>query len=347
MQTIVVRYLETVIDKTSGAPSQVVLGTETYDDIREALIPGVPRPKPGKAPHPVFITKCFVNVSNHLWRLESVTSTAAIDQQPAVFSVLIQRHDVSREIFLNQTLKKNKSLTAQKLIGRQGTLVEVDYGFVQQSGRTDASSKTNKRYMDTLLEAEMHKRRLAVVVKVISGNLVQVAPVTSMPITLGDKSAFQMEQATLDKMPRYQNSGKSSFVLGSMLECVSVQRILPPISYFKNGTSTGRNVNYIVALSKAEEKLLKSALIHAVGATGYVPHNDVLQVEIKANKLQERINQLTVELAARVAELTARTEEVNRLAPVQALAQDWAASMGLDFEEELEFQRALAEENGQ
>ena len=338
MQTIVVRYLETVINTATSASSHVVLGTEIYDDIREALIPGVPRVKQGNTPYPVFLTKCFVNVSNHLWRLESVSATSPTATQPAVFSVLIQRHDVSKEIFLYQTLKKDKSLKVHKLLGRQGTLVEVDYGFVQQSARFDSSSKSNKRYMDTVLEAEMHKRRLAVVVKVISGNLVQVAPVTSRPHTLGDKSSFKIEQATLDKMPRYQNSGKDSYVLCSMLECVSIQRILPPISYFSGGKNAGRNVKYTVTLSNAEEKLLRSALIHAVGAGGYVPHNDLLQAQLKAEKLQEQIEQLTSDLHARNSALEA-------LDSVQGLAKRWALEMGLEYEEELGFQRDLDTEN--
>lgn len=338
MQTIVVRYLETVINHATGALSQSVLGTETYDDIREALIPGVPRPKAGKTPYPVFLTKCFVNVSNHLWRLESVTSTLPTPTQPTIFSVNIQRHDVSKEIFLYQTLKKDKSLKVHRLLGRQGTLVEVDYGFVQQSARSDSSSKTNKRYMDTLLEAEMHKRRLAVVVKVISGNLVQVAPVTSRPHTAGDKSSFKMEQTTLDKMPRYQNSGKDSYVLCSMLECVSIQRILPPISYFNAGKNSGRNVKYTVTLNSAEEKLLRSALIHAVGAGGYVPHNDLLQAELKAEKLAEQIEQLT-------SDLKDRNRALDAFGPVQRLARRWALEMGLEYEEELEFQRDLDTDN--
>lgn len=339
MQTIVVRYLETVINKTTGAFSQVVLGTEIYEDIREALIPGVPRSKPGIAPHPVFLTKCFINESNHLWRLESIKSTAATATQPAVFLVLIQRQDVSKEVFLSQTLKKDKSLKLHKLLGRQGKLVEVDYGFVQQSARTDASSKSNKRYMDTLLDAEMHKRRLAVVVKVLSKNLVQVAPVTSKMITVGDKSAFKLEQATLDRMPRYQNSGKGSYVLCSMLECVSTQRILPPISYFSDGRNTGRNVKYTVALGVTESKALKSALIHAVGGSGYVPYNDVLQVQLKAQKLQGVIDQLN-------AELDTRNAALKQLAAVQTLAKRWAADMGVEYEDELEFQRSLDAENG-
>lgn len=337
MQTIVVRYLETVTG-SGGAVVETVLGSETYEDIKEALIPGVPQAKPGRVPHPVFITKCFVGVNNHLWRLESVSTAQANAQQPAIFSVLIKRHDVSKEIFLYQTLKSNKVLTAQKLLGQQGTLVEVDYGFVQQTGRINALSKTNKRYMDTLLEAEMHKRRLAVVVKVISGNLIQVAPVTSQTIKPGDKTAFKLDQSTLDKMPRYQNSGKDSYVICSMLECVSVQRILPPVSYFKNGRDSGRNVNYGIALSRAEEKKLKSALVHAVGASDYVPYNEVLQVQLKADHLQVSVESLA-------AELEAQTERLSQLSAVERLAKSWAEAMGRNYDEELEFQRALDEEN--
>jgi len=334
METIIVRYLETVINQTTGASNHAVLGTEIYDNVREALIPGLPQPNATNLLYPVFLTKCFVNVSNHLWRLESVTSTAATATDPAVFSILIKKHDVSKEIFLNQTLKKDRSLKLQKLLGRQGTLVEVDYGFVQQSARSDASIKSNKRYMDTVLKAEMHKRRLAVVIKVISVNLIQVAPVTSKPLSLGDKSAFKMEQTTLNRMPRYQNSGKDCYVLCSMLECVSIQRVLPPVSYFSEGKNTGRNVKYTVALSGTETKQLKVSLIHAVGASGYVPYNYVLQTQLKVDQLQEIIDQLK-------ADLKARDGALERLVPIQHLAERWAVDMGLVFEEELEFQRNL------
>ena len=49
MQTIVVRYLETVTG-SGGAVVETVLGSETYEDIKEALIPGVPQAKPGRVP---------------------------------------------------------------------------------------------------------------------------------------------------------------------------------------------------------------------------------------------------------------------------------------------------------
>lgn len=135
-------------------------------------------------------------------------------------------------------------------------------------------------------------------------------------------------------MPRYQNSGKDCYVLCSMLECVSIQRVLPPVSYFSEGKNTGRNVKYTVALSGTETKQLKASLIHAVGASGYVPYNDVLQTQLKVDQLQEIIDQLK-------ADLKARDGALERLVPVQHLAERWAVDMGLVFEEELEFQRNL------
>lgn len=169
MQTIIVRYFETVIDQASGNEVSRLLGSESYEGIREALIPGLPTAKTGKTPPPVFVTKCFSTSPCHRWELVSVASTPATGSEPAVFTIFLKSVDVSNEVFLYQTLKKDMNQTLNRLLW-PGTLVEVDYGFVQHTGRTDASTKTNKRYSDTLLAGEMYKRRLAVVVKVVSSN---------------------------------------------------------------------------------------------------------------------------------------------------------------------------------
>lgn len=330
MQTIIVRYFETVIDQTSRKQIQKLLGSESYDDIREALIPGLPAAKQGKIP-PVFVTKCFSTSHFHRWELKSVASTPASATTPAIFEIVLKSVDVSNEVFLYQTLKKDKNQTLNKLL-RPGTLVEVDYGFVQTTGRADASNKTNKRYSDTLLAGEMYKRRLAVVVKVISTNLVQVAPVTSVTPAPGDKTVFQISQATLNRMPRYKFSGKSSYVLCDRTESLSTQRLLPPLSY---GTSVPtRNVRYIVALTKAEEKLFKAALMHAVGVTNYVPHNQYLQEKLKADQLLQDVARLTQELEA--SRLT-----VEALATVENLAKRWATEWELPYDEDLEIQRGM------
>lgn len=334
MQTIIIRYLESGIDG-EGNPSHTLLGVEVYDGIKEALIPAMPRPKPGRDPHPIFLTKCFTNVEHHAWRLENITVGLTDGAAPAVYDIYIKRHDISKEEFLYQTLKKNPAISITKLI-RQGTLVEVDYGFVQQTARSTAELKTNKRYMDTLLEAEMHKRRLAVVVKVISRNLIQVAPVTSQDAADGDRTIFKLDQDTLDKMPRYKHSGKDSHVICGMLESVSIQRVLPPASYFKGGT--GRNPNYGVTLSRAQIKTLKESLVHAVGASDYVPFQEVLQLRRVIEGLEVNIAQLTEQLAATEA-------RANELEASDRMAWRWAAEMGRDFAEEVEFQRELDREN--
>ncbi|MDI3249025.1 MULTISPECIES: hypothetical protein [unclassified Pseudomonas] len=331
MQTIIVRYFETVIDPASGREVPNLLGTESYEDIREALIPGLPTPRPGKKAPPIFVTKCFSTSQHHRWELVSVTSTPANGVAPAIFTIFIRPVDVSSEVFLYQTLKKDKNQTLKRLLW-PGTLVEVDYGFVQHTGRTDASTKTNKRYCDTLLAGEMYKRRLAVVVKVVSPNLVQVAPVTSVTPSPDDKSIFQISQATLDKMPRYKFSGKSSYVLCGRAESVSIQRLLPPLSY---GTSIPiRNVRYTVKLARSEEKLFKEALLHAVGATNYVPYHQFLQEQIKADQLQQDVDRLNRELEASIAALDAVTTAGN-------LAKRWASEWELDYDEGLEVQREL------
>ena len=336
MQTIIIRYLESGVDG-EGKVSHTVLGVEVYDGIKEALIPAMPRPKQGRDPHPVFLTKCFTNIEHHAWRLENITVELTNGAAPAVYDIYIKRHDISKEEFLYQTLKKNPATSITRLI-RQGTLVEVDYGFVQQTARSTAELKTNKRYMDTLLEAEMHKRRLAVVVKVISRNLIQVAPVSSQDAADGDRTIFQLDQDTLDKMPRYKHSGKDSYVICGMLESVSIQRVLPPTSYFKGGRS-GRNPNYGVALSRAQIKTLKESLVHAVGASDYVPFQEVVQLKRSIDGLEADIAKLTEQLAASEA-------KVNELGVSYRMAKRWAEEMGRDIAEEIEFQMELDRENG-
>ncbi|GAB7528519.1 hypothetical protein PS3A_09270 [Pseudomonas sp. 3A(2025)] len=334
MQTIIVRYLESVVDG-KGEVSHALIGTETYVGIREALIPAMPYPKPGKEPHPVFLTKCFVGIEHHIWRLENIRVALTEGRLPAIYTIYIKRHDTSKEEFLHQTLKKNPATTIAKLL-RQGTLVEVDYGFVQQTARFNADLKTNKRYMDTLLNAEMHKQRLAVVVKVISKNLIQVAPVTSQSTPDGDRTIFRLEQSTLDKMPRYKHSGKDSHVICSMLESVSIQRVLPPMSYFKN--TTGRNPNYGITLSRGEIRALKESLIHAVGASDYVPFHELLLERKTIHERDVSLAQLTELLAVSQA-------RVDELLAIERMAKRWTDEMGRNFAQEVEFQHELDREN--
>ncbi|WP_454869848.1 type II toxin-antitoxin system PemK/MazF family toxin [Pseudomonas putida] len=335
MQTIIVRYQELILDG-EGNPAHVILGSESYEDIKEALIPSMPRQKEGKDTHPVFLTKRFINRDHHVWRLENILVEQAAEGNTAIFDIIVRRHDTSSEEFLYQTLKKNRATPIKRLI-RQGTLVEVDFGFVQQIARSTAALHTNKRYVDTLLFGEMHKRRLAVVVKVISKDIVQVAPVTSASIAEEDRTSFKISQDTLDKMPRYKDNGKESNVLCSMLETVSTQRILPPLGFHRAGA--GRNPGYNIVLKGQEIKALKIALVHAVGASDYVPGQVVLDLKRSIEKLEGMI-------AGQAEQLAASEASIRELDVYRRLAAGWAEQMGLNLEEEVEFQKALDQENG-
>jgi hypothetical protein len=133
-------------------------------------------------------------------------------------------------------------------------------------------------------------------------------------------------------MPRYKLGGKSSYVLCDRAESVSIQRLLPPLSYGTGNSS--RNVNYTVRLSRGEEKLFKAALLHAVGVTNYVPHNDYLQEKLKADQLQQEVERLNRELETSRAGL-------DTLTIVENMAKRWASEWELDFDEDLEIQREL------
>lgn len=320
-----VHYFNCTSD-AQGNQAKQLLGREVFDGVTEALIPG------WGAAKTVFFTKRFQSTPHHLWRVERVTPASAAGVSPVIYEVYLSYSAPSfAEEYLYQTLKKDRPKSTFKLL-RKGTLVEVDYGFPQNVARDDRQVKSNKRYSDTLQNAEMHKRRLAVVVKVISSNLVQVAPVTSKG-TVGDKSEFQLTQATVDRLPRYKDSGYSSYVLCNRIEAVSTQRILPPLSYDKQGRKA-RYTSYPVALSAHELNELKSSMLIAIGISDYSPQHRLRAAEKQAEAYEVRI----AELEDRIAAL--QSENVT----VTGLCRDWALQVGRDYDEELEFWRALQAE---
>lgn len=312
MQTIVVNYYESVIVNT--VVSKTFIGSESYDDIGSALLPQMSQE------HDVFYTKQFISRSNHVWKLVEVSMVSDYDKRPVVYAVTLAAHlPSSAEEFLSQTMKKIKKPASAIL--RPGALVEVDYGFFQAVGKANCDVRTNKRFPDTLQKPEIHKRRLAVVVKVSDKNRVQVVPVTSGG-NLADKSQFNLEEATTDKLPRYKNSNSDSTVLCGLISTVSVQRILPPTSYFPNGQGKGRNTQYPVALSAAERKQLKVCLLHGLGLLEYVLKADFDLIKIEKEQFEAGVETLKVEnllLASELVSLRDTTE----------LAEMWASQMGV------------------
>lgn len=317
MPKINVDYFELVSDQAGNRISQL-RGRESFEDIEEALLPSTEAFK-------VFCVKKFVGTSNYRWFVESVVCSSVPGAPAANYKVELSKLTLQApEEYLAQTLQKTGA-TANRLLW-PGTLVEVDYGFIQSVGRHDGQIRTNKRYSDTLQKGEMHKRRLAVVVKISSGR-VKVAPVTSNPQPAHDKTCFQLDPTTLGNLTFYGSSGKQSWVLCSMLETVSIRRILPPMSTFKvrGSMRPGRDNAYSQKLTSAEARLLQSSMLHAIGITDY----SSLKEELAAKKLECAE---TRELKQSVADLTARLAEVEKenayLKLVEEVAKDWDKALG-------------------
>ncbi|GFM67571.1 type II toxin-antitoxin system PemK/MazF family toxin [Pseudomonas cichorii] len=318
MDTIVIRYFEQVKDLATGTVSLSPLGMETHESISEALMPG-------SGPHKIFCIKKFTGVANYRWYVEGVAQVSALGTVPAEFSVTLSKiFTTVPEEYLQQTLSK----TGYKLnnVLQFGTVVEVDYGFIQTIGREDGALRTNKRYCDTLQKGEMHKRRLAIVVRANRG-VCQVVPVTSDPPGSSDKTCFQLSRATLDQLTYWGSSGKDSWVICQMVESVSVNRVLPPSTEYqlRGQTRRGRNTHYALRLTEAEKSLLKTSLLHSIGVIDYQ------QTKTKLSETREQLQELIAVAAnlqatnARIADLEAERSE---LLLYKEVAQDWGKGMG-------------------
>lgn len=318
MDTIVIRYFEQIKDLATGTTSVSPLGKETYESISEALMPG-------SGDHKIFCIKKFTGVANYRWYVEGVTQLTAPGVVPAEFTVTLSTiFSAVGEEYLQQTLKKTRS-SLNKVV-QLGTVVEVDYGFIQTIGREDGELRTNKRYCDTLQKGEMHKRRLAIVVKANRG-VCQVVPVTSNDPGSSDKTSFQLSRATLDLLPAWGNSGKDSWAICQMVESVSVNRILPPVTEYqvRHQTRRGRNTHYALRLTEAEKALLKNSLLHSIGVTDYQ------QTKTRLVETRDQLQALTAaatDLEAANARIAALEAERNELMLYQEVARDWGKGMG-------------------
>gem|GEM_PF-613542 len=330
MDTIVIQYFEQTRDLVSGAVAQALIGTETFNSISEVLLPS-------KGQHSVYLVKKFSNDSHYRWFVEDIALASKKGAAPAVYAVVLSKPFSSGvpEEYLRHTLAK----TGQSLerVIRMGTLVDVDYGFIQNVAREDGETRTNKRYCDTLQKGEMHKRRLAVVISAKRGK-VQVVPVTSQAPN-GDKTCFQLSRKTLDKLATWGSSGKESWVLTGMIESISPCRILPPITFFQRGQERprrGRDPKYQTWLTNAEIAEMKTCLAHSVGLSDYQQTKDRaadLTKELAAaaaahNELEAELARLTAVLASTEAGLAAARADNRELELVKEVAVGWGKGLG-------------------
>ncbi|WP_329755368.1 type II toxin-antitoxin system PemK/MazF family toxin [Stenotrophomonas maltophilia] len=325
MPTIEVKYYERIFATDSHPESLDFLGQESLDGVSETLIPYV------NSERKVFGVKKFDKREDYRWFVESVTCNVA--NSVAIYEIVLQKvsEDVPT-IYLNQTIKKSNTSPFKLL--RQGSLVEIEYGFVQAIGKNDGTIKTNKRYCDTIQHGEMHKRRLAVVVKVSSSQTVQVAPVTSVQPSDTDRTCFELSVDTLRKLRYYGNSGKRSWVICGMIETVSIRRILPPISYYTKDRAYRviRAESYPTSINSTELKQLRDALCHSIGIKDYSEAKTAL---FEAKKRATEYENLAEELGSVKANLANTQPDLARLAVYEKLLGNWCKDMGVSLEDEI------------
>jgi uncharacterized protein YifN (PemK superfamily) len=258
-----------------NSDTSIILGSETRSGIDEVDFPDINY----FHNHPITITKKFSSRNGYRWIVRSV-------QHPSKTEVIIdveERSSVISEVYLTQTYKNNSSVISNL---QKGVLVEVEYGYFSSIKKSCGDIKSIKRYPDFKQQGEMHKRRLAIVVNA-TNKFVQVVPITSqVPPNTGDKSIFEINPDSLKDLIDYNQIGKRSFALGSMIQTVSLARILPPLSKAKSRTTIvpERSVGYPYRLIGSDKKLLDSALSIAVKLNDYGEIKKKLSEEYLKNK---------------------------------------------------------------
>ncbi|HAV5944237.1 TPA: hypothetical protein JI228_18195 [Acinetobacter baumannii] len=218
----------------------------------------------------IYLNKKFSSSECYRWKVLEVRDVSAADEERSLVVFLQSEHNIYEE-FLTQTLKRNKKSNhggINKLLFK-GKLVEVEFGHYHSVFKLNNDIRSNKRYTSTLQHGEMHKRRLAIVVKV-QGSMVQVVPITSRPASASDKSAFILEPSTLEKTV-YHKENHDSWVICSMIQTVSASRILPIEikGKYRGKRDRPRNTLYILRISKKDSINLDRALLHSVNLGEY------------------------------------------------------------------------------
>lgn len=266
-----------------------LLGTEEYTDIQQVLFPDI-----NHFQHPITITKFFTKSGCHRWKVEHVEHPSNQD----IHIFLSERKDSSNIEYLNQTLNGDKTVLSKLT---KGTFVEVEFGYMPSVKKNCGTSRSNKRYPDQIQNGEMHKRRLAVVVKAEASTL-QVIPVTSRPRAEGDRSAFVISEDSLVNLTDYCSTGIQSIAICNMIQTISHRRVFPPLSRNKAATKPFRNKNYPNRLTWKDMKLLNAALSSSVGLTDYQ------ELVSKSSQLAGENHQLKSELLTSQAALDTMME---------------------------------------
>ncbi len=259
----------TYFDSTNG---QAVLGYEETSSISE-----LPYPAADRSHHFLTITKVFDGQNCHRWK---VCRVAHINNSELEIT-LEPRYGSRNEVFLQKTIKDHGVRSLLPL--RKGALVEVDFGFIYSVKKASGHIGTCKRYVDQPSKGEMHKRRLAIVVKA-TRERIQVVPITSQtPIQADVHTSFQLEGATLSDLVSYNDTAKRSFAIAGMIQSVSPTRVLPPMTINNRGYRK-RDTRYPYRLSPEELLEFERCLANAVGLSSLLQLKESLRLETAAHQ---------------------------------------------------------------
>jgi len=244
----------------------------------------------------IYLNKKFSSSPSYRWKLLEVKEVQYDEKY--CLHIVITPHNSAYEEFLLKTLRRNEKLNRGGLgnILHKGKLVEIEFGHPFRIYKINKDIKSNKRYTSTVQNREMNKRRLGIIVKVYKNKTVQVVPITSVIQSDDDKSCFKLEEATL--MPtNYFSAEKSSWALCSMIQTISISRILPvevkPRYRPKGISSHPRPNNYPLKISKADGINLDKALLHAINLGKYeVLYDEKNELEQEIIELNKRIEDL-------------------------------------------------------
>lgn len=267
------------------------LGEEKLIDIEEFLL------YEWKSDKKIYINKKFIKSECYRWKLLGVKDVPAPETVRSL-NVILKEVTTENDEYLTQTLKRNKARGAGGIgsLLHKGKLVEVEFGHYSSvyKANTGKHLRSNKRYVSTVQNGEMHKRRLAIVTKV-HNNMVQVVPITSQPPDVRDKTCFKLEQDTL-KETVYFDPKIDSWVICSMIQTVAVTRILPIEinKSYRKPRERPRNSSYRLKISKTDSINLDKALLSAVNLGQYFDYfntNKEIQKELIdfKEKLQEAL----------------------------------------------------------
>ncbi|GAB4062408.1 hypothetical protein [Uliginosibacterium sediminicola] len=137
---------------------------------------------------------------------------------PLTYVVVLQRRSqIDKQDYLkNIVVARNQKV---RRVLHPWAIVEVEFGHALTVGKVSGDVRGNKRYVDTVQQYSMPKRRLAVVLRVLerpSEDLIQVIPITSKPPLLTDKTAVEVT-SELSMMAHYQ---KPNWAVAQMIQTV-------------------------------------------------------------------------------------------------------------------------------